>query len=452
MKGFFGGNKEELRRAVKIAWPAVLESFCVALVGMVDSFMVSKLGPSAVSSVGLTTQPKFLGLAIFIAVNIAVSAVVARRKGEQDRDSANRVLLLALIFTVLMGTVVSIVAVSNADFFMKFSGSNWETHEGAVTYFKIIMGGIMFNLISLVINAALRGAGNTKIAMVTNLTSNGVNLVGNYLLIHGNFGFPALGIKGAAIATVFGTMIACTLSIISVMKPHQFVSLIYCIKSKLRPKLAEAKSIIKVASNTFTEQVLIRIGFMTVSVMAANQGTNDFAAHQVAMNCMALSFSFGDGMQVAAVSLIGQSLGQKNPELAKRYGWLCRRMGMCIAAVLAVLYFFGGSLYFRLFFPEEPEIVAIGVKMMRIIGVIVVFQIAQVIYMGCLRGAGDVLFTTIASTISITCMRPLCSYLFCYILEVGILGIWMGLVADQLCRYFLTSWRFKTGKWMNVKL
>ena len=452
MKGFFGGNKEEVRKAVKIAWPAVLESFCVALVGMIDSFMVSKLGPSAVSSVGLTTQPKFLGLAIFIAVNIAVSAVVARRKGEQDKDSANRVLLIALIFTVLMGAVISIIAVSNADFFMKLSGSNAETHEGAVVYFQIIMGGIMFNLISLVINAALRGAGNTKIAMVTNLTSNGVNLVGNYLLIHGNFGFPALGIKGAAIATVFGTMVACTLSIISVMKPNQFVSLIYCIKSKLRPKFADAKSIIKIAMNTFTEQVLIRIGFMTVSVMAANQGTNDFAAHQVAMNCMALSFSFGDGMQVAAVSLIGQSLGQKNPELAKRYGWICRRMGMCIAAVLAVLYFFGGRLYFGLYFPKEPEIVAIGVKMMRIIGVIVVFQIAQVIYMGCLRGAGDVLFTTIASTISITCMRPLCSYLFCYILKVGILGIWMGLIADQLCRYFLTSWRFKTGKWMHVKL
>lgn len=452
MKGFFGGNNEEVRKALKIAWPAVLESFCVALVGMIDSFMVSKLGPSAVSSVGLTTQPKFLGLAIFIAVNIAVSAVVARRKGEQDKESANRVLLIALTFTFVMGIIVSVVAVKNAGFFMELSGSNAETHDGAVAYFQIIMGGIMFSLISLVINAALRGAGNTKIAMITNLTSNGVNLVGNYLLIHGNLGFPALGIKGAAIATVFGTMVACTLSIISVMKTNQFVSLIYCIKSRLKPKFEDAKSIVKIAINTFTEQILIRVGFMTVSVMAANQGTNDFAAHQVAMNCMALSFSFGDGMQVAAVSLIGQSLGQKNPGLAQKYGWICRRMGMCIAAVLAILYFFGGRLYFGLFFPEEPEIVEIGVKMMRIIGVIVVFQIAQVIYMGCLRGAGDVFFTTIASTISITCMRPLCSYLFCYIFKIGILGIWLGLIADQLCRYFLTSWRFKTGKWVNVKI
>ena len=452
MKGLFHGNEEEVRKALKIAWPAVLESFCVARVGMIDSLMVSKLGPSAVSSVGITTQPKFLGLAMFIAVNIAVSAVVARRKGEQDKDSANRVLLIALMFTIVMGAVVSIVAVTNADFFMKLSGSNSETHDGAVAYFQIIMGGIMFNLVSLVINAALRGAGNTKIAMITNLTSNGVNLVGNYLLIHGNFGFPALGIRGAAIATVFGTMVACTLSVISVMKKDQFVSLIYCIRSKLRPKLEDAKSIVKIAVNTFTEQIFIRIGFMTVSVMAANQGTNDFAAHQVAMNCMALSFSFGDGMQVAAVSLIGQSLGQKNPELAKKYGWICRRIGICLAVVLAILYLFCGGVYFRLYFPKEPEIVALGVKMMRIIAIIVTVQIAQVIYMGCLRGAGDVLFTTIASTISITCLRPLCSYLFCYVFEIGILGIWCGLIADQLCRYILTSWRFKTGKWVHVKL
>lgn len=452
LKKVFAGNKEDIRRTLRIAWPAVLESFFVALVGMVDSLMVSSLGKQAVALVGLTTQPKFLGLAIFIAANIAVSAIVARRKGEQDRESANRVLILALLFTFLMGIAVTLICVSGAEFFMRLAGSEADTHDGAVIYFKIIMGGIMFNLISLVINAALRGAGNTRIALRTNLTSNGVNLVGNYLLINGNLGFPKLGIAGAAIATVAGTVVACTMSIVSVLKADQFVSLKYCMKEKMRPRLSDAKGLVQIGGNAFVEQLLLRIGFMAVSVMAAKQGTDDFAAHQVAMNCMSLSFSFGDGMQVAAVSLIGQSLGEKKPELAKKYGRICRKIGMCMAAALALLYLFGGKYYFRLFFPHEDAIVAIGVKMMYVIAVVVTVQIAQVIYMGCLRGAGDVLFTTVASLISVTCIRPLTSYLLCYTLGIGIMGIWFGLVADQCCRYILTSWRFKSGKWVNIRL
>ncbi len=447
-------NSEYIKRALKIAWPAVLESFFVALVGMVDSLMVSSLGESAVAAVGLTTQPKFLFLAIFIAMNIAVSAVVARRKGEQDRTRANKTLLFALCFTIVMGIIMSTVAVSGADLFIHLSGSEPETHDMAVSYFRIIMGGIMFNIVSLVINASLRGAGNTKVAMRTNITSNVVNLVGNYLLIGGNLGFPKLGIEGAAIATVIGTAVACTMSICSVFKKDQFVSFAYCIKEKLRPDFSEVKPIVKVGGSAFLEQVLLRIGFMSVAVMAAKQGTDDFAAHQVAMNCMALSFSFGDGMQVAAVSLIGQSLGQGKPELAKKYGKICRRIGMCIAVVLAVLYFFFGKYYFKMYFPdaEQQHIVEIGIKMMYVIAVVVTLQIAQVIYMGCLRGAGDVLFTTVTSMISVTCLRPISSYIFCYVLDFGILGIWFGLVADQICRYIMTSWRFQSGKWVNVKI
>jgi len=450
----FRGNGEYIKKALRIAWPAVLESFFVALVGMVDSLMVSSLGEEAVAAVGLTTQPKFLFLALFIAMNIAVSAVVARRKGEQDKERANKTLLFALCYTIIVGVVVSIVAVCGADLFIHLSGSEPETHNMSVAYFRIIMGGIMFNIVSLVINAALRGAGNTKVAMRTNITSNAVNLVGNYLLINGNFGFPKLGIEGAAIATVIGTMVACTMSICSVFKKEQFVSLAYCIRERLRPDFSEVKPILKVGGSAFVEQVLLRIGFMSVAVMAAKQGTDSFAAHQVAMNCMALSFSFGDGMQVAAVSLIGQSLGQKNPELAKKYGKICRRIGMCIAVVLAVLYFCFGRIYFRMYFPEaeQQHIVDMGVKMMYVIAVVVTLQIAQVIYMGCLRGAGDVLFTTITSMISVTCLRPVSSYIFCYVLEFGILGIWFGLIADQICRYVMTSLRFQSGKWVNVRI
>ena len=175
-----------------MAWPAVMESFFVSFAGMVDSWMVSSLGASAVAAVGLTTQPKFIGLCIFMALNVSVSALVARRRGEQDKYGANQVLLMALAFVLVMGTIISIAAVTFASPIITFCGAQADTHDDAVLYYRIIMGGMMFNIVSMAINAAQRGAGNTKIAMRTNVTSNVVNMIGNYLLIQGNFGFPQL--------------------------------------------------------------------------------------------------------------------------------------------------------------------------------------------------------------------------------------------------------------------
>ena len=96
-------NEKRIRTAIRMAWPSVLESFFVALAGLIDSLMVSGIGPAAVAAVGLTIQPKFLGMALFIALNVSVSAIVARRRGEQDKKGANQVLMTALAFTVLAG-------------------------------------------------------------------------------------------------------------------------------------------------------------------------------------------------------------------------------------------------------------------------------------------------------------------------------------------------------------
>ena len=451
IRKWFAENKELIKKTLQVAWPAVLESFFVAFVGMLDSIMVSRLGEYAVAAVGLTTQPKFIGLALFIGTNVAVSALVARRRGEGDKDGAGRILLTAVLFTILAGIVISILCVVFADPIIRFSGSESDTHESAVLYFRIIMGCMIFNIISLVINAAQRGTGNTPIAMKTNLTSNLVNIFFNYLLIEGRFGFPALGIKGAAMATVIGTVVASIMSIRSLFKRDGFLSMFYILEKKLRPAFASFKQIFHLASNVFVEQIFLRVGFMSVSIMAAKLGTRAFAAHQVGMNVMSLSFSFGDGMQVAAVTLIGQSLGQKKTELAKRYGTICQRTGNMISVVLSILYLLLGKWFYGLYF-VEAETIRIGVQIMRVMVFIVLMQVAQVIYMGCLRGAGDVRFTTIASTISVTCIRPLTSYLFAYGLQMGVIGIWLGTTCDQMCRLILTQWRFKSGKWTKIEI
>lgn len=446
-----GYNKENFQIAFNMAWPSIVESFFTAFAGLVDSLMVSSLGSYAVAAVGLTTQPKFMGLAMFFAVNVAISALVARRRGENNQKDANKILSTAILFIFLAAVVLSLLFVAFADPIIRWCGSTMETHDSAVTYFRIIMGGMIFNCFQMGINSAQRGAGNTKITMRTNVTSNIVNIIFNYLLINGHFGFPALGIQGAALATVLGTVVACIMSVISILNPEGFISIPYIMKYKIKPAGKSFLNLIRVGYSVFFEQILMRIGFMLTALMAARQGTDAMAAHQVGMNIMGLSFSFGDGLQAAAVALIGRSLGAGDEKLAKEFGSICRQMGTVISVCLAVIYFAGAGPLYGLFF-EEEHIVAIGVNIMRVIILVVVFQISQVVYMGCLRGAGDTLYTAIASTISVTIIRTAVSYLGGYILGFGIVGIWLGVLGDQVSRFIFASIRFKKGKWTRIKI
>lgn len=444
-------EKEQIKVAANMAWPSIVESFFVAFAGLVDSLMVSSLGAYAVAAVGLTTQPKFIGLALYFAINVAISALVARRRGENRQDEANRIMVTSVCFIIVSAIILSILFVILADPIIRMCGSTPETHESAVRYFQIVMGGMIFNCIQMGVNSAQRGAGNTKITMRTNVTSNTINIVFNYLLIGGHFGFPALGIRGAALATVLGTVVASIMSVLSVSKKDGFISLFYVFRNRILPAWTTFVHLMRVGYSVFFEQILMRVGFMLTAVMAANQGTDAMAAHQVGMNIMGLSFSFGDGLQAAAVALIGRSLGAGDKELAKRYGSICRTFGMMISVCLAVIYFVGARPFYGLYF-REAHIVDIGIHIMYVIILTVIFQISQVVYMGCLRGAGDTLYTAVASTISVTVIRTVVSYLGGYTLGFGIVGIWFGVLGDQISRYIFASTRFRTGKWTEIRI
>ncbi|MBR6381538.1 MAG: MATE family efflux transporter [Lachnospiraceae bacterium] len=440
-----------IKETLRIAWPAVIESFFAAFVGLIDSYMVSGLGSNAVAAVGLTTQPKFMGLSAFFALNVALSALVARRRGEGRKDDANRVLVTGFVLILCAAVVIGTLFVVYAEPILRLCGSNADTHDQATLYFRIVMGGMLFNCIQMGINSAQRGAGNTRITMRTNLASNTVNVIFNYLLIGGKLGFPALGVRGAALATVLGTVVASVMSILSLFEKDCFVSIPFIIQNKILPSLDSFKSLVRVGYSIFFEQVLMRIGFMATSIMAARMGTAQMAAHQVGMNIMGLSFSFGDGLQATAVALIGRSLGEGNEDLAKEYGRTCRYLGLLISFFLACGYFFGGRAVMSAFF-AEPDIVEIGVDITRIIMVIVIFQVSQVIYMGCLRGAGDTGYTAMASIISVTLIRTAFSYLCGYTLRLGIDGVWMGILADQISRFLFGSLRFRQGRWTKIKI
>ncbi|MBR4887554.1 MAG: MATE family efflux transporter [Clostridia bacterium] len=431
----------------------MLEMFLVSMVGFVDTVMVSSVGEAAIAAVGITNQPKMIALCIFMSITTAVSALVARRRGEEDRESATQVLRMALAICLAVVVVISVLFVVFAEPIMVLAGAGEDILADATLYFQIVIGGLVFSIVTMIINAAQRGCGNTRISMKTNVVSNLVNMLFNYLLIGGQFGFPKLGVAGAAWATVIGTVVACVMSVRSLYSKNTYIrgnDLLKFSKGGLFDK-RNFRSMMDVASSAFVEQIFLRIGFFTFALIVAKLGTTALAAHQIGMNLLSLSFSLGDGLQVAAIALVGQSLGRRRPDMGLIYGAACQRIGLACAAALSTVYvLFGRQIY--MLFADDPVVLDYGVLITYFICLILFFQIPQVIFGGALRGAGDTKYTAFVSLISVACARPLLSWVLCYPLGVGLIGAWCGVFLDQFLRFTFFWLRFKKGEWTKIRL
>ena len=185
-----------------LAWPATVESIFVSLVGMVDTVMVSTLGTTAIAAVGLCSQPRFIAQSFTLSLNVAVTALISRRVGQLY------VYLLAICLRQALlcsGFIAFLVCGASALFarpYLMLAGGNDQTIDMAVSYFQIAMIAQFFQALSTTITTAQRSGGNSRISMQANVTANVVNIILNYLWIGGHFGFEAMGVTGAALATL----------------------------------------------------------------------------------------------------------------------------------------------------------------------------------------------------------------------------------------------------------
>ena len=178
-----------------------------------------------------------------------------------------------------------------------------------------------------------------------------INIVLDPILIFGLSGATELGTAGAAIATVLGTVVACGMSIRSTLHRDRFISLRGHIRVSFDRETMRA--IANIGSSTLAEQLFLRIGFLTYSIIVANLGTTAFAAHQVGMNIMSISFSFGDGLSVASVALVGRSLGEQRRDLARIYGESAKRWGFSFRP-FSLLFIFCSAVRFSFCFQAKP--------------------------------------------------------------------------------------------------
>ncbi|MEG1547122.1 MAG: MATE family efflux transporter [Clostridia bacterium] len=452
IRGGLPSARESYGKLFALAWPATLESLFVAVIGFVDTIMVSGLGAEAISAVGITTQPKFLMMAAILSLNIGVTAIVARRRGEGDIYGAIRSLKQAILISFCLSLLMSLTSILFARPLLKLAGAQPDFIDDGVAYFRIVMAGQFFACIGMTMNAAQRGFGNTKISMRSNAAANLVNILFNYLLINGIWIFPRLGVSGAAIATSIGSVIAFIMTLCSLLRhvPGS-LTILPSKHSSWRFDKRTVGSIVNVGSSALVEQLFLRFGFFTFALICANLGTMQFATHQICMNIVHIYFAFAEGIGIAATSLVGQNLGALRPDLSMMYGNMCQRLAITISAVIAVFFVIFRHEVIMLFSPD-PQIVSLGATIVLIISVMAMFQSSQSVTFGCLRGAGDSKYLAIISFISVGIIRPGLSYLLCYPLGLGLAGAWLGMLVDQTIRMVLSSCRFASNKWSLIKL
>lgn len=441
------------RDVINIAIPSVMEMVLVSLVGMVDTVMVSSIGYEAIAAVGLIGQPRMLILCVFFALNVGVTAVVARRRGENRQDKANEALRNALVIAAGVSVILTAVALPFTEPLMRLAGAQEDTVELASTYFFIISSVLPLNAITLCINAAQRGVGNTRITMYVNILSNGVNIALNWLLINGNLGFPRLGVAGAGIATMIGFVAGFILSVRSVTSQKSVGRFLHVSfrHNDWRLKKDAMRAIGKVSGSAMVEQIALRVGFLVYARQVAELGTIAFAAHQIGMQFLNISFSFGDGLGIAGTSLVGQMIGRGRQDLAMLYGKVSQRMAFLVALSLGTTFILLRHPLVAMF-TDEPEVLALGVQLMFMVAAFQPFQTSSVVVSGALRGAGDTRYVALIMLLCVSLIRPVLAFVGIRIVGLGLIGAWGASLIDMTVRVTCVYRRFNSAKWFNIKV
>ena len=444
--------KDRNRLILHLMWPALCENLLSTLVSMADTVMVSSLGTSAINAVGLCTQPRFIVFSAFMALGTGTTALVARAKGAGNREEANHALRQSLLMAAGVVLLVCVAMLLWYQPLIRFiAGKNIaeDTIQLAFDYFRVQIYGFPTLGLTYIINAALRGSGNTRAAFYSNGLANVVNVVFNYLLINGHLGCPALGVEGASIATVIGQSVAFAICLYWVLDGKNFVSLRgrggKCFDMHMIRRIS------RIGTPALIEQVIMRVGMMLFTLIVTSLGDISYATHIIGMNIQSLSFTTGMSFGIAATTLTGHTLGRKRPDLARWYVREAIRMGYVLSFLVAlVLFFFGGKLAGM--YSDEAQVLALAATVLKIIAVANPLSNTRFVYNAALRGAGDARFTAISTFLGIVVIRPLIAFLLVFVIKLDLIGIWVALISDALLCYGLAKWRWKSGKWAMIRV
>lgn len=444
-----GGRKAIRRQIMQLAGPSLAEMILINVLQMLIMMMVGRVGPEAVTAVGLTNQPVFFALAVFMALNVGTTAIIARAIGAQKHEEANRAAQQTFLLNIVLSVVMVYVTYACSRELLILMGAEPEVLVEGVKYAQITFLSLGFTILSMSMSAILRGAGDTRTPMKINIVSGILVVVLGFPLIYGFLGLPALGVVGAALANAAAKLFS-TVWMVYVLFSGKFIIKL-SLRSLWRVDGKLIRRIARIGLPSAGEQFAMRVGQLVFTLVLAGLGTVQFAAHTICFNILGLSFMPGTAFSLAASTLVGQGLGANQPEMAERFGWETGRLGRIYAGTMGLVFILFAP-YIMMMYTNDPAVIQQGAIALRIIGLVQIPQASQFILAGALRGAGDTKFPLYSTFVGVLVFRALLCMLFVLVFHWGIAGAYWAIVVDQISRTLIIYFRYRSGKWKAIKV
>ncbi len=436
------------REIFKIAWPVVVANLIRVSFFTIDTIMIGHLGAATLAAVGLGGQILDMFSIISSALSVGVLAICARRKGEGRVNEVYKTLVNAFILAILISLPASLaMALFPKEILSIFKVEESVLAEGAV-YLSISALTIPLFFIVSTFDSAFRGVGDTLTPMIVSSISGGVKVALNYLLIFGKHGFPALGVAGLAVSSIFA-------SILSLL---MYFAIVYSRKFEIKRTalsgildLALWKKIALIGVPSMVENFFSQFARLLYTYMVAFFGTTVLAANEIGIRIESYSFMPGFAFSVASASLVGQSLGEGNIDKAKK---VFKEASIIAGSIMffAALIFLVFPEYLSRIFISDPEVVEYSALYLRIMAFQQPFLGIYMVCAGGIRGSGDTKTPLYISLISTYSCRIGLGYLLGFILGLNAAGVWLGGLFDFIVRSILIYLAYKKGDWCKIKI
>jgi len=428
----------------ELAWPAILGNLLHSTVGIVDMKIVGSLGPAAVAATGTGNRIFFVLQAVLMAVTAGTTALVARAWGAGDRQEAERVTRASLWLCASVSLLLSVPAFVFADQLAAVFRLEAETVALAATFIRWISPFNVVFAVFFVISAGLRAAGDTRTPLWIGAGTNVVNVFLVYSLVYGEFGFPAMGVAGAALANglafSFGAIVTVCLWLGN--------RLILGVGPPVCLERSRVGRLLRIGYPAGLEQGVWQGGFILFLWIVALYGTEPYAAYMLGVNILSFSFVVGFGFSIAASTLVGQHLGAGDPDAAARSGWRAMGMSVGVMLVFAAIILLAAEPLAR-FLIDDDEVVRLTVVFIYVLGSVQALMAIEFSLGGALRGAGDTRFPLITVLSGLFGARILLAGIFAW-RGLPVEWIFAALIADYIVKATMLTLRFRSGRWKTV--
>lgn len=442
-----------------LAWPIFLEQVLTALVQSVDTAMVGSLGAAATASVSISQNPINLINSVLMALGVGFTTMIARAVGAKEYEYSRLLIRQSILVVFTLGIPLSVLTFCLAPKIPVWMGGQPEILGDAENYIRIIAVSMLFRGLTMVLTAIYRGFGDSQTPMFINIGINIANVIGNFLLIYETRSVSVLGhsftvwgaglgVSGAALATSGTAVIGSLILLFLCFVPRAGLMQI-SLKEGFQPHKEVLKEVAYVSLPVMFERFSLSIAFVMTSSIIASLGTISLAANSLAGQTESLSFMPGFAFAAAATTLVGQSLGAGNEELARKYVRLCCIIGCIIMSVMSCVLFFFGKNIIALFTPDQ-QVIELGTKLLHILALIQIPQVLAMILSGTLRGAGDTQSPFLITLFSMWGVRILGSAIAVKVLHKDLPWVCAAMCTDNVVRFILYTYKYFQGKWANA--